>query len=160
MLDIAVLAASAVGNILVPFFQRTGEKVASDIAEKVGDDAATYASETAMTLWERIKQRFSGSDGDRMVAERFKNEPEVVAPLFESDLKRKLAEDPGFAEELAALLERPGPAGSGNVMQIFGDGGIVDARGAHVEGGFIAGYVGTVHSSAPPSPSPAPTDDS
>ena len=75
MLDIAVLAASAVGNILVPFFQRSAEKVAADIGQKVGDDAADYATQTALTLWERIKQRFAGSDGGRVISERFEKEP-------------------------------------------------------------------------------------
>jgi hypothetical protein len=144
-IDIALIAASAVGSILLPFFQRTGEKVAADIGQRVGDDAAEYATGTARRLWERIKGRLSASDEGRMISERFERNPEAAAPLLEADLKQKLAEDQGFAEEIAELIQAESPDGSGNVMQIFGKGGIVDARGAHVEGGFIAGYVENVH---------------
>jgi hypothetical protein len=148
-LDIVLIAATVVGKVLLPFFQRTSDQVADHLGQKVGEEAAGFATNTATTLWQRIKSKFSDSDTDRVIAAQFEEKPDAAASLFESHLKEKLEQDPAFAEELAQLLDAKSPDGSGNVMQIFGTGGIVDARGAHVEGGFIAGYVGNVHTTTP-----------
>jgi hypothetical protein len=152
-IEIALLAATVVGKILVPFFQRGAAQVGDALGEKVADGAAEFATDTANTLWERIRSRFSKPD-EQVIADRFKEDPEVAEKLFEADLKRKLAEDPDFAQEIAGLLEAKSPDGSGDVMTIFGDGGIVDARGAHISGGVVAGKIaGNVYTSSPGEPS-------
>ena len=162
MIDIALIAGAAIGNILVPFFQRGAEKVAGDLGDAVGEAAADHATQTATSLWERIKAKLSGSDEGRMIAERFERDPESAAPLLEQDLKAQLEQDPAFAEEVAQLLAAEGPAGSGNVIKIFGAGNVVDARYSRVDHGFIAAHVGGVYNSptqARPGPAPGPDED-
>jgi hypothetical protein len=151
-LEIALIAANLVGKILVPFFQRSAEKVVDDLGEAVSDDAANYATGVAKTLWQRIRSRFS--DDEQIILDRFEQKPEATEKLLVDDLIEKLEADPEFASELEKLLQED--RGDGNVMQIFGDGGIVDARGAQVTHGFIAGYVGSVNPAQPP-PTPGPT---
>jgi hypothetical protein len=145
-IEIALLAATVVGKILVPFFQRSAEKVGEALSDKVTDEAADFATDTANSLWDRIRARFSKPE-EQAVADRFKGDPNNGAAWFQQDLERKLAEDEDFAKEIAALVDAKDPGGSGTVMQIFGKGGIVDARNAHIEGGVVAGYVENVHSS-------------
>jgi hypothetical protein len=151
-IEIALLAATVVGKILVPFFQRGAEKVGEALSDKVTDEAAEFATDTASSLWDKIKARFS-EPGEQVIADRFQASPDKAAGLFQEDLERKLAEDEGFAEEIAALLNAKDPGGSGDVMQIFGKGGIVDARGAHIERSVLAGNIeGNVTTTAPADP--------
>jgi hypothetical protein len=155
-IDIALVAAAAVGRILVPFFQRGAEKVAADLGDAVSESAAEHATEVAETLWKRVKHKLSRSDSERVIAERFEKDPEKTAPLLESDLMALLQGDPAFADEIAKLLDSGSSDGSGNVIQIFGAGNVVDARYSHVERGFIAASVGSVHN-APSTVPPKPT---
>jgi len=151
-IEIALLAATVVGKILVPFFQRGAEKVGEALSDKVTDEAAEFATDTANTLWERIKARFA-EPGEQVIADRFEGSPDKAAGLFQEDLERKFAEDPAFVEEIAALVNAKDPGGSGNVLQIFGNGGIVDARNATITGGVLAGNVqGNVYTTPPADP--------
>jgi hypothetical protein len=151
-IEIALLAATVVGKILVPFFQRSAEKVGDALGDKVTDEAAEFATDTANTLWDKIKARFSEPD-EQVIADRFKSnaDNDKLVALFEDDLQRKLAEDEGFAEEIAALVNAKDPGGSGTVMNIFGKAGIVDARNAHIERSVVTGYAENVHT-APADP--------
>jgi hypothetical protein len=152
-IEIALLAATVVGKILVPFFQRGAEQVGDALSDKISDEAAEFATGTANTLWERIRARF-GKPDEQVIADRFKSRPDKAAEMFQEDLERKLAEDEGFAKEIAALVQAQGPGGSGDVMQIFGNGGIVDARNATIKGGVVAGNVqGNVYTTSPGDPS-------
>jgi hypothetical protein len=155
-MEIAVIAATAVAQILVPYLKRRAAGLAEDLADRVSDAAADHATGVAETLWERIRAKFSDSEPDRNVVKRFEEEPEAAAPLLEIDLKRKLADDPDFAQELADLIASESPDGSGNTIQIFGEGGVVDARGAEISGGVVAGYIRNVSAADPRPPSNDP----
>lgn len=147
--EIALIAATAIGKILVPFLSRGVEEVTGQLGEKLSDEAAEHAARTATTLWQRVKAKLSGSDAERVIVQRFEEDPQAAAALLEADLKRKMDEDADFAREIARLVESESPDGSGNVQQIFGDGGILDARGAHISGGLVAANIGTVHGASP-----------
>jgi len=157
--DIAILAATLVNQVLVPFFKKSGENVEDKLSESVSDGAAKFATSMASKLWSRITSRFT-SDRDHFLTTSFSDDPDAASALLIKQLVEKMREDPEFRDELAQLASAKDPDGAGDVVQIFNSGNFVDARQAHVEHGFIAASVGTVNPSpatgqthAPPPPS-------
>ncbi|HET6854626.1 MAG TPA: hypothetical protein VFH46_20160 [Pyrinomonadaceae bacterium] len=149
MLDIALLAGTAIGQILVPYIKDGAVKFVKTVAEKNGEAMGEYAGGLANKVWDKVKSVFS-SEKDQAVLEQFEEEPEAAAPLVEAKLKKKLEADPGFAEEFAKLVQSTAPNG-GTGAQIIGSSyvGLLDMRGANVTGGgtFTGG---TFNFGAPP----------
>ena len=164
-IELLALAATVVGKILVPFLKKGAETVADEVTSSVGNAAADHATKVASGIWGRIKGAFDASDKDRATVEQFEQHPEAVGPLLQVLLKEKMEHDHKLAAEIQQLLEAKSPDGSGDVIQIFGQGGVVDARYAEISGGIVAGNIGTyiaepgvaASHSVPPKPPADPT---
>lgn len=150
-LEIAALATSVVGAFLVPLIKKGAEKIAETVTEKVSDAAGKHVTEVAETLWEKVKGAFR-SNAEQATLEQFQKYPEQSQPLVEAVLKEKLQADPVLAEELTALVEKPIPGDGRTAVNIAAQTvGYVDAKGATISGGIVAG---TIVGTPPPVPPP------
>ena len=168
MLDIALIAGTAVGQILLPYIKDGAAKFVETIAKDKGEAIGEYAGNLANTVWDKVKSVFS-SEKDQAVLEQFQEEPEAAAPLLEAKLKKKLEENPEVAKTLEQLIQSTAPNGSTGV-QIIGSSyvGVVHVAG-NITGGTTTGGTfnfGTVPASAgadvPPGtagPRPGSKDD-
>jgi hypothetical protein len=148
--EFAALAASLVGKVLLPYAKVGLKKIGDELRKKA--DAAVESQATSLTakVWEKVAGLFK-SDRDRFALEQFQENPDDAAGVFTKALEKKLQEEPQQAEELQKLLETPLAKGSGATLQnIMADVfGFVDARGAVISGGQVAGAI----INAPRSPS-------
>ena len=153
MLDIAVLATTAVTSFLVPYFQKGMEQVAAEVTQNVSETAAEHATDVTAKIWSWVKSAFS-SDQDEAILAEFKEDPEAAAPLVQSKLKKKLEQDPQLAQELQKLINAPSPDGKGKSWQIMHANtvGVIDAPGGHFTGTTAAVMI---NRSKPHAPSPS-----
>ena len=138
MLDIALIAGTAVGQILLPYIKDGAAKFVETIAKDKGEAIGEYAGNLANTVWDKVKSIFS-SEKDQAVLEQFQEEPEAAAPLLEAKLKKKLEENPEVAKTLDQLIQSTAPNGSTGV-QIIGSSyvGVVHVAG-NITGGTTTG---------------------
>jgi hypothetical protein len=139
MVDIALIAGTAVGQILLPYIKDGAVAFGKTIAKANGEAVGEFAGNLAGKVWSTVKSVFS-SEKEKAVLEQFEEEPEAAAPLVEAKLKKKLEENPELAEALAKLIQQAGPNGSTGA-QIIGSSyvGMVDLRGGTVSGGTVTG---------------------
>jgi hypothetical protein len=150
-IEVATLAAGLVGRILLPYAKLGLKKIGEELKER--GNAAIEEGATSLTakVWDKVKSLFQ-SDRDRYALEQFEESPEVAAPIFTRTLEKKLAEAPAAAAELQELMDTPVAAGSGATLQnIMAETfGFVDARGAQISGGQVAGVI--IGQQVPPTP--------
>jgi hypothetical protein len=145
MIDIAIVAATAVGKILVPFLMKHGEKLADD----VGGAAVEGVEGVAASIWEQVKGRFSRSDAGKTRIEDFRQDPEGLQSTIKRELERMLAEDEQFATDLDNLVRSPEAQ---SVQQIYGTGVILKDSPVGDQA-IVAGAIGEIHRTQRPNPS-------
>jgi hypothetical protein len=139
-LEIAALAASVVGSFLVPFVKEGAKKLCEAVRDKFSEAAGDEAVHVTKSIWDRVKEAFS-SDKEKATLEQFEEFPDEGKSLVEAMLLKKLKEDPKLAADLGALVHKPGPEGKSILNMVADSIGYVDARGATISGGIVAGYV-------------------
>jgi hypothetical protein len=156
-IELAGLATALVTKFLLPYVKQGAEKIAEKVAEKVGEGVGKQAAELAKKVWDRVSHAFQ-SEKDQKTLDLFKDDPETFQSAVEKILQQKLEQDAAMAKELNEMANTPSVDGSGvSVGQIMADVvGIVDARGAQISGGIVAGAIGSMPQ--PPKP-PAPSPD-
>ena len=140
VVDVAVLAATVVGKILLPYVKKGAAAVADELTDSMGKAAAEGGAKTAATIWSRVKEALSRS-GKGGAVEQFEQYPDEAKALLERALADHLATHPDFARELDALVHNEIAAGR-DVVQLFGDG--VAYVGGDVSGGIVAGKIGSL----------------
>jgi hypothetical protein len=152
MIDIAILAGTVVGKILLPVFVHGAEKVFEAAKDEVGEQAATETKGLVATLWSKLRARLTGND-EKVMLDAFEKQPEDAAKLLESTLRKHLETDPELADELEALVRaKPG----GGTL----DGAEVVARTMNVltvHGGVSGGIVTNQYFGQQPGPGPSGT---
>lgn len=150
-IDIATLAASLVGKILLPYAKLGLSKIGEKLKEKADTAVKDHATSLTTKVWEKVTSLFK-SDKEKLALEQLKEEPEAAAPIFTKALERKLQESPEDAEALQKMLNEPiASMGGATFQDIMADTfGFVDARAATIHGGQVAGVI--VGSTPPPRP--------
>lgn len=139
MVEIGVLAVSLVSSFLVPLIKSGAEGLAEELKKRTTDAAADGLVSTAKRLWQRVRGKAQGTD-DQQVIELFERKPEVMKGALEEVVKQMLESDPDFRKEASELLEAK--EGGTTRWQLMGEiVGAVDARGATISGGTVAGVV-------------------
>jgi hypothetical protein len=133
---IETLAAGAV-SLLVPYLAKAGKT----IAEKVGKDMWDKVNDKVETLYENIKNKFTGNDYATQTLKRLKEKPEDKGrqSAMESVLEEVLADDQQFQKMLGQLLAEAKKSGGDSIIQVYG-GGAAATHGAVAagEGGYAA----------------------
>lgn len=154
-IEVATLAASLVGRILLPYAKLGLKKIGEELRER--GSAALEEQATSLTgkVWEKVAGLFS-TGRDQYALEQFQKQPELAAPVFTKELEEKLAAEPAVTEELNRLVNEPvGPAGGPTLQHIMATNfGYLDARGAHISGGQVAGVIVGAPAAVPPVPYP------
>jgi len=149
-MGIEALAASIVGNVLVPYITKGIDALTTGLADKVGESAAGGVAAAASRIVARVKEAFAQTD-DAPVLDQLERRPEKAAPLATEALTEILRSDPALADELQLLLDqRPEGTGGQSVGTIIGNLGYVDARGGHFENTQLIGQVVGTMPPAPP----------
>jgi hypothetical protein len=152
MIDIAILAGTVVGKILLPVFVNGVEKVFEAAKDEVGDQVATETKGLVSTLWSKLRARMTRDD-EKVMLDAFEEQPADAAKLMESTLRKHLENDPELASELDALVRtKPG----GGTL----DGAQVVARTMNVltvHGGVSGGIVTNQYFGQQPPPGPSGT---
>ncbi|MBN1991180.1 MAG: hypothetical protein JW953_00640 [Anaerolineae bacterium] len=157
-IDLTLVATTAVTTFLVPYAKAGIEKIATAVTEKVGEKAAEYAGELTGKIWVLVKSAFS-SPKEQATVELFEENPDEMQAMMIKALQEKLAQDPTLAQQLAELMNQPGPDGASTGAKIMqaGIAGIADLRGAnlsHAQGMDISGV--KIGHAAPPTTSDKP----
>jgi hypothetical protein len=130
------LAATIVGNFLVPYLKLGAEALAGRLAGDAGDAAGKQTAEVAKRIWERVKHAFSGDPSQAAALEQFEKRPEAFGPGVEAMLAELLTNDDRLATELRELTS----SADETAVRIMAETvGYVDARNAVQHGGVIAG---------------------
>ena len=141
MVEVVLLASTIVGKFLVPLFKKGRDGFSTGLTEASGRVAGESLVATAEQIWERVKRRFNRGDEKSAIA-LFQAEPEDMEKLFAKLLAKRLEEDSQFRREIQQLVDAPVPGTSHTAWQLIGDYvGAVDARGATISGGTVAGLV-------------------
>jgi hypothetical protein len=152
--EIAALAAVVV-KVVLPYVAQGAEKLASSLADRVGEAAADGSANVAGRIWNRVRSALTAS-GDEDVVKQVEKRPEASAALLETVLTERLEQDSQLREDLQALVNQEISAGR-DVVQIFGHGGVVNA--GDVSGGIVAGNIEHLeHAPAPPPPTRGPRE--
>jgi len=139
MIETAALATSVVTSFLVPLVKKGAEKLTEELSQSAGSAAADGIVGVARTLWERIRGKTQGT-ADEPVVELFEKQPDRLSGPLESVVTELLDTDPDFRDEVTKLLETE--EGGRTRWQLMGEYvGAVDARGAHISGGQVAGVI-------------------
>jgi hypothetical protein len=102
---IVALAGKAIA-ILRPYAAKT--------AQEFINTAGTVGYEKAKALLERLRTRWSGDAGSKVILENFEQQPEQFEPAMNAILQQQLAQDAELREEVARTVEELGP-----VVEIF-----------------------------------------
>lgn len=132
-IDLAIVATTAVTTFLLPYAKAGIEKIATTVTEKVGQKAAEYAAELTGKVWGLVKSAFS-SPKEQTTMELFEENPDEMQAMMIKALQEKLSQEPSLAQQLADLMNQPGPDGTSSGGQIMNAGiaGIADLRGANL----------------------------
>lgn len=152
MIEIALLATTVVSKFLVPLFNKGKDDFTDDLAEQAGRGAAESLVGTAQKIWARVLKRFDRDD-EKSAAKLFSEDPQAMDKMLVKLLQKRLEEDQDFRQQINQLAEAPVPNTNSTSWQLIGRYvGAVDARGARISGGTVAGViVGDPH--APEAPS-------
>jgi hypothetical protein len=140
MIELAALATSIVSSFLVPLAKEGAKALRDRLAKKAGEASADKLVGTAETLWGRVKG--SAAPGpEQSVLSTFEQNPELLKEALEKIVLDRLEKDEAFRTEATKLLEADAAPGMTS-WQLMGDiVGAVDARGATISGGTVAGVV-------------------
>ena len=142
--DTEMLSTTIVKTILVPYIAKGSSSFAEQIGNQTNPAAGAEVAEVAGEVWERVKQAFGDATGSVVVSE-FEADTASNSRLLIKLLKQKLDQDHALAQALSELVAVPQPGGNKSAVQIIADTvGYVDAQGATISGGIVAGYIGNV----------------
>jgi hypothetical protein len=151
VIEIVTLAATVVGKFLIPLLMKGKDKLTEDLADKGADAASGALVETAESLWQRIKKRFDRDDEKQAVG-LFERNPGEMEKMMLALLEKRLTDDAEFRSQLSDLVEKPVEGTGQTAWQLMGKYvGAVDARGATISGGNVAGVI-----VSSPTPTPQP----
>ena len=97
MLELAALAATAVGQFLVPLLTKGADKLTDEVADSTSTAVANGVVAAAKNLWARIRKKFDTgedkavTDEDKSVVKLFAANPEAMKAMMELVLKEQLA---------------------------------------------------------------------
>jgi hypothetical protein len=130
--------------LLVKGVESVGQEVVKTIIEKVGEQAF----ERAKALWDKLRPKVEARPAALEAVQDAANHPddEDALAALRLQLKKLLAEDPAFAQELADLLPRSGPAGQ---TVIASSDRSVAIGGSAIDTTIITGQV-VIGSDSPP----------
>ena len=139
-MDPATLAATALGSFVLPYVKMGADKLAEHISQNAGNGAAEFATDLAHKVWDKVSSLFE-SDVEKGTLQQFQKQPELIQPVVQSMLTDKLQADPTLAKEVQALVQSstPGVSNAGALIQGAYIAGVVQAQGAHISGGNVAG---------------------
>lgn len=126
-----VTIATALVTVLGPHLPRLlelGGKVADGAAEKVGEKLV----EGVGKLWEKLRDKFKQHPGLKSAAQDLAQAPadKDLEAALRVQLRKLLASDPTFANEMATLLKSSG--GTHIEQHVSGQGHIVSAGDQHI----------------------------
>jgi len=132
-MDPATLAASALA-VLSPYLAKAAGKLAEGLGEA--------AIEQGGKLFDKLKARFAGSPAEARQLQDLQAAPQdpLNQMALQKLLRDTLAQDPGFASELAALLAQN--AGAAARTQF-------DVHAGQIDQVLQIGQVGTLHLDSP-----------
>jgi hypothetical protein len=125
--DLAMLAAAAVNEVLVPYYRLGGDK----LRQEAGKEALALAEAVA----HKVEVAFDGEATSRSLLHLFARDPERWQAGLLGLLRVKLEGDPILAGELAELLR---PAGAGRLQELVE----VSQRIGLVRGEVVGAVVG------------------
>ena len=132
-MDVNALAQQVTAYLVpfMPYLAKVGEKAAEEAGKKMGADAW----ELAKSLWMKVRPRTKGGNLAREAEIDLAADPndEDAKACFRLQLRKLLAQDPQFAQEVATLLR--GTSKSGNKVSALGDRSV--AIGGDVHGSII-----------------------
>jgi hypothetical protein len=138
------IAISVLTTTVLTLIQPHLNTIATKSAEKIGE----LVPETISRLWERMMDKFATKPTAQETTEDLLKSPDDsdVQAAFRVQLKKALAEDPAFADELKGLVEkasaqvdvevRDGAAAVGDHAKAVGKGGNL------IEGSVGGDYIG------------------
>ena len=159
MLEVVALAATVVGKFLVPLFTKGKEKLTEELAESGSTAVAGGLVGTATKLWDKITSRFDRDD-EKSAVGLFEKNPAAMEAMLQDLLLQRIEADTEFRQQLSDLVEAPVDGTGKTSWQLMGDYvGAVDARGATISGGTVAGVIvsSPMSTVSPPMPSTPPT---
>lgn len=132
-IDLLALATTAVTTFLAPYAKTGLEKLTSAFSERLGAQAADYASQLTGKVWTLVTGAFS-TPKEQTTLELFRENPDEMQALLVKQLHEKLRQDATLAQSLDDLIHQPGPDGASSGAQIMqaGIAGIADLRGANL----------------------------
>jgi hypothetical protein len=134
-MDPTALAAAATA-LLAPYVAKAGEKLAEKVGEKLPEQMGK--------LWTAIAAKFKGKPAAEEAAKDLAANPkdEDNQAAFRKELKKLLAEDGGFVNELEQLLKSAQAATSITASQggavVMGDGTAIGIEG-NLSGNIVFG---------------------
>ncbi len=139
MVDIAWLAATAVGRFLVPLFARGEDQFVADLGGSCGDAAAHGLVKTAKTIWKRIGSRFDRDDEKNAVG-LFEKNPAAMEQMLVKLLEKRLADDADFRRDIQRLVAEPVADTGQSSWQLIGEYvGAVDIRNTTINNSEVVG---------------------
>lgn len=138
-IDLAALATTVVTSFLLPYAKKQLELIGKKTTEKLGEEVGKGVSKTVASVWEKVKDLFSGSDQN--ILERFEKSPETSSPMIIEMLKEKLTDNQSLAEYLNELVNQPVSSSGQSAAQIMNAeiAGIVQIGTVSGEGHEITG---------------------
>ncbi len=131
MIDVSLLATSA-WTMLQPYLPILATKAAEKVGEKV--------PEAVGKVWGTIKQKFDTRAAAKEALEDLLKAPEDAdaQAAFRQQLKKAMAADESFANDLSKLIEAAGDTYEANLE---GNGAIAQGKGARAvgKGGVMVG---------------------
>jgi hypothetical protein len=141
MVEVVLLANTIVTKFFVPLFKKGRDGFADGVTDASGRVAGAGLVAAAEQLWERVKRRFDRDD-EKKAIDLFQAEPEDMEKLLAKLLAKRLEEDAQFRQEIQQLVDAPVPGTGQTSWQLLGGYvGAVDARGATISGGTVAGLI-------------------
>jgi hypothetical protein len=135
-MDPVTLAAAAT-SILLPYLAKAGKIVIEDVAKQL--------PEAVGTLWDKISAKFEAKPAAQGAAQDLvgKADDKDNQDAFELQLRKMLKEDPAFADELSALVDKAQKEsislqGSGAVAT---NGGVAAGQGGVAVQGNVQGNI-------------------
>ncbi len=135
-MDPVTLAAAAT-SVLLPYLAKAGKIVLEDVAKQLPD--------TAGKLWDKIAEKFQAKPAAQGAAQDLVGNADDKdnQDAFELQLRKMLKEDPAFADELSALVDKAQKEsislqGSGAVAT---NGGVAAGQGGVAVQGNVQGNI-------------------
>jgi hypothetical protein len=126
-MDPVTLAAAAT-SILLPYLAKAGKIVLEDVAQQL--------PETAGKLWDKIAEKFEAKPAAQGAAQDLvgKADDKDNQEAFELQLRKMLKEDPAFADELSALVDKA----QKESISLQGSGAVATSGGVAAGQGGVA----------------------